>query len=310
MSVAKSLKVRAGLLSGLILVAILGIWYIATASAGGAASGAGLTPEQILRMFFDFDTFYFGKKAIDFELVPERLRGEVARFDFCDKAGKVIVAKDKRITAKHIRDLDAAGIKRIAVPEDFIVGRVIAQNIIDRETGEIIASANDEITESLLAKLQEAGVEELQTLYTNDLDRGAFISNTLRTDETVSRQAARVAIYRMMRPGEPPTEEAVELLFQGLFYSDERYDLSAVGRMKFNRRLQRPDVIEHKVMVSHVPSKSEAIVNTIIEIAGGVASAVQDLLGELHYGPRAVAENLTQAEAEALAAKLKSLGVA
>ena len=268
----------------------------------------GLTPEQILRMFFDFDTFYFGKKAIDFELVPERLRGEVARFDFCDKAGKVIVAKDKRITAKHIRDLDAAGIKRIAVPEDFIVGRVIAQNIIDRETGEIIASANDEITESLLAKLQEAGVEELQTLYTNDLDRGAFISNTLRTDETVSRQAARVAIYRMMRPGEPPTEEAVELLFQGLFYSDERYDLSAVGRMKFNRRLQRPDVIEHKVMVSHVPSKSEAIVNTIIEIAGGVASAVQDLLGELHYGPRAVAENLTQAEAEALAAKLKSLG--
>jgi len=268
----------------------------------------GLTPEQILRTFFDFDTFFFGKKAIDFELVPERLRGEVARFDFCDKSGKVIVAKDKRITAKHIRDLDAAGIKRIAVPEDFLVGRVLAQNVIDRETGEILAGANDEITESLLKKLQEAGVEELKTLYTNDLDRGAFISNTLRADETVSRQAARVAIYRMMRPGEPPTEEAVEMLFQGLFYSDERYDLSAVGRMKFNRRLQRPDVIEHKVMVSHVPSKSEAIVNAIIEIAGGVASAVQDLLGELHFGPRAVAENLTQAEAEALAAKLKSLG--
>ncbi|MBW7903502.1 MAG: DNA-directed RNA polymerase subunit beta [Rhodocyclaceae bacterium] len=268
----------------------------------------GLTPEQILRTFFDFDTFFVGKKTVDFELVPERLRGEVARFDFCDRSGKVIVAKDKRITAKHIRDLDAAGIKRIAVPEDFVVGRVVAQNIIDRETGEILAGANDEITESLLKKLQEAGVEELQTLYTNDLDRGAFISNTLRTDETVSRQAARVAIYRMMRPGEPPTEEAVEMLFQGLFYSDERYDLSAVGRMKFNRRLQRPDVIEHKVMVSQVPSKNEAVVNAIIEIAGGVASAVQDLLGELHYGPRAVAENLTQAEAEALAAKLKSLG--
>ncbi len=269
----------------------------------------GLTPEQILRTFFDFDTFYFGKKTIDFELVPERLRGEVARFDFCDKSGKVIVAKDKRITAKHIRDLDAAGIKRIAVPEDFIVGRVIAQNIIDRETGEVLANANDEITESLLKKLQEAGVEELQTLYTNDLDRGAFISNTLRADETVSRQAARVAIYRMMRPGEPPTEEAVELLFQGLFYSDERYDLSAVGRMKFNRRLQRPDVIESKVMVSHVPSsKTEGIVEAIIEMAGGAPSAVQDLLRELHYGPRAVAENLTEADAQALGAKLKSLG--
>jgi len=269
----------------------------------------GLTPEQILRTFFDFDTFYIGKKTIDFELVPERLRGEVARFDFCDKSGKVIVAKDKRITAKHIRDLDAAGVKRIAVPEDFIVGRVVAQNIIDRETGEVLASANDEITESLLGKLQEAGVEELQTLYTNDLDRGAFISNTLRTDETASRQAARIAIYRMMRPGEPPTEEAVELLFQGLFYSDERYDLSAVGRMKFNRRLQRPDVTESKVMVSHVPAaKTEAIVNAIIESAGGVPSAVQDLLGELHYGPRAVAENLTAEDAKALGAKLKSLG--
>ncbi|MDQ5918077.1 MAG: DNA-directed polymerase subunit beta, partial [Pseudomonadota bacterium] len=178
----------------------------------------GLTPEQILRTFFDFDTFFIGKKTIDFDFVPERLRGEVARFDFCDKSGKVIIAKDKRITAKHIRDLDAAGIKRIAVPEDFLVGRVIAQNIIDRETGEVLANANDEITDGLLAKLQEAGIEELQTLYTNDLDRGAFISNTLRADETISRQAARVAIYRMMRPGEPPTEEAVELLFHGLFY--------------------------------------------------------------------------------------------
>ena len=268
----------------------------------------GLTPEQILRTFYDFDTFFFGKKAIDFELVPERLRGEVARFDFNDKSGKVIIAKDKRITAKHIRDLDAAGIKRIAVPEDFLIGRVIAQNIIDRETGEVLANANDEVTETLLKKLQEAGVEEIQTLYTNDLDRGAFISNTLRADETVSRQAARVAIYRMMRPGEPPTEEAVELLFNGLFYSDDRYDLSGVGRMKFNRRLQRPDVIESKVMVKHVPSKTEAIVDAIIEIAGGSASAVKDLLGELHFGTRAVAQNITEVDAQALAAKLKSLG--
>ncbi|MBK8523420.1 MAG: DNA-directed RNA polymerase subunit beta [Betaproteobacteria bacterium] len=268
----------------------------------------GLTPEQILRTFFDFDTFFIGKKTFDFELVPERLRGEVARFDFCDKSGKVIIAKDKRITAKHIRELDAAGIKRIAVPEDFLVGRVVAQNIIDRETGEVLSNANDEITESLLKKLQEAGVDELKTLYTNDLDRGAFISNTLRADETVSRQAARVAIYRMMRPGEPPTEEAVELLFNGLFYSDDRYDLSGVGRMKFNRRLQRPDVIESKVMVRHVPSKAEGVVEAIIEIAGGAPSAVKDLLGELHFGKRAVAENITDAEAQSLVAKLKSLG--
>ena len=269
----------------------------------------GLTPEQILREFFDFDTFELSKKGIEFHLVSERLRGEVARFDFCDASGKVIVAKDKRITAKHIRELDAAGVTKISVPEDFVVGRVVAQNIVDKDTGEIIANANDEITEALLGKLIEAGVDSLQTLYINDLDRGGFISQTLRVDETASRQAARVAIYRMMRPGEPPTEEAVEILFNGLFYSDERYDLSAVGRMKFNRRVGRQDVVESKVMVKQVPAKREAIVNAIVEAAGGTPETVELLIGELTYGVRAIGENLTHAEAVALLEKLKGLGV-
>ncbi|SDI81698.1 DNA-directed RNA polymerase subunit beta [Propionivibrio dicarboxylicus] len=269
----------------------------------------GLTPEQILREFFEFDTFMLSKKHVEFQLVPERLRGEVARFDFNDKSGKTIVAKDKRITAKHIRELDAAGIRQIAVPEDFIIGRIVAQNIIDTDTGEILANANDEITDTLLAKLVEAGVEELQTLYINDLDRGGFISQTLRTDETASKQAARIAIYRMMRPGEPPTDEAVEILFNGLFYSDERYDLSGVGRMKFNRRVGRSDVVEYKVMVKNVPAKRDAIIETIINTAGGTREAVELLLSELVYGTRAVAENLTQEEAAALAAQLKAHGV-
>ena len=270
----------------------------------------GLTSEQILREFFDFDTFQLGKKGIEFHLVPERLRGEVARFDFCDKSGKVLVAKDKRITSKHIRELDAAGIKQIIVPDDFLLSRVIAQNIIDKETGEILANANDEISEVLLAKLIEAGVDSLQTLYINDLDRGGFISQTLRADDTVSKQAARVAIYRMMRPGEPPTEEAVEILFNGLFYSDDRYDLSAVGRMKFNRRLVRKDVTEFKVMVKHAPAaKREAVVNAIIEVAGGSPEAVELLLSELSFGMRAVAENLTEEDANALGDLLKGLGV-
>jgi DNA-directed RNA polymerase subunit beta len=269
----------------------------------------GLTPEQILREFFEFDTFQLSKKGIEFELVPERLRGEMARFDFNDKTGKVIVAKDKRITAKHIRELDAAGISQIAVPEDFLVGRVVAQNVIDKDSGEILANANDEITEALLAKLVEAGIETLQTLYISDLDRGGFISQTLRADDTVSKQAARVAIYRMMRPGEPPTEESVEILFNGLFYSDERYDLSAVGRMKFNRRVVRKDVVEYKVMVKHVPSKHESIVTAINDAAGGTSGAVEQLLSELSYGWRAVAENLTEVDAQSLAAQLKRLNV-
>jgi len=268
----------------------------------------GLTNEQILAGFFEFDDFKLLKNGADFTLVPERLRGETARFDFCDKAGKVIVPKDKRITAKHIRDLDAAGIKHIAVPDDFLVGRVIGHNIIDKDSGEVIANANDEITESLLAKLREAGVAEFQTLYTNDLDRGAFISNTLRADDTATKQAARVAIYRMMRPGEPPTEEAVEILFNGLFYSDDRYDLSGVGRMKFNRRIGRPDVVEYKVTIKNAPHKTEALAKAIAEFTGANQGTVQEILNELQYGSRAAAENLTEDAAHTLAAQLKALG--
>src|SRR5574342_336106 len=200
----------------------------------------GFTPEMILKEFFDFNGFHIEKDHVLFEVVPERLRGEVARFDINDKAGKLIVAKDKRITVKHIRDMEAAGLKKISAPDDFLIGRTLAHNVVNADTGEIIANANDEITETLLAKLREAKVGKVQTLFTNDLDQGPYISQTLRTDETTDRTAARVAIYRMMRPGEPPTEDAVETLFNGLFFAEERYDLSAVGRMKFNRRIGAP----------------------------------------------------------------------
>jgi DNA-directed RNA polymerase subunit beta len=205
----------------------------------------GMTPEAILAACYDFDTFQLSKSGSQFELVPERLRGEVARFDFVDKSGKAIVQKDKRITVKHTRDIEAAGMKRMAVPDEFVLGRTLAHNVVNRETGEILANANEEITDILLAKLREAGVETIRTIYTNDLDQGGYISQTLKTDETADQSAARVAIYRMMRPGEPPTEDAVETLFNGLFYSEDRYDLSAVGRMKFNRRAY-PEKIEEK----------------------------------------------------------------
>ena len=206
----------------------------------------GMSPEQILAAFYDFDTFHIGKGGgIQFELVPERLRGEMARFDFADKSGKVIVPKDKRITVKHIRDMEAAGMKRINVPDEFLIGRALAHTVVNKETGEILANANEEITETLLGKLREAGIDSIRTVYTNDLDQGSFISQTLRIDETTDQTAARVAIYRMMRPGEPPTEDAVETLFNGLFYSEERYDLSMVGRMKFNRRAY-PEKIDER----------------------------------------------------------------
>ncbi len=202
----------------------------------------GYTPEQILTGFFMMDTFHMSKKGIQFELKPDRLRGEVARFDIVTKQGKTIVQKDKRITVKHVREMEAAGLSKVTVVEDFVLGRVIGHNVINTETGEIIANANDEITVELLKIIVDSGVESIQTIYTNDLDQGAYISQTLRIDEAKDPLAAKVAIYRMMRPGEPPTEDAVKALFNGLFFAPERYDLSPVGRMKFNRRVGRNEL--------------------------------------------------------------------
>ena len=268
----------------------------------------GMSSEEILAEFFEFDLFQINGEKIEFALVADRLRGEVARFDFVAPDGKVIVAKDKRITAKHIRDIASAGLTQVVVPEEFLLGRVIAHNIVDTSTGEVVANANDEITETLLANLREAGITSIETLYTNDLDRGSFISNTLRGDDTASRQAARVAIYRMMRPGEPPTEEAVEILFNGLFYSDDRYDLSGVGRMKFNRRLGRADVTEHKVMIRSLASRAEAALKNLAEASGFSLTVIQDIVAGLPFGPRALCENMVMSDAEALATKLKPLG--
>jgi len=205
----------------------------------------GMNTEEILDAFHDFDEFTFSGDDIQFAIVPERLRGEVARFDITDADGNVIVQKEKRITGRHIRQLENVGVGTISVPGEFLLGRIVATNVVDQETGEIVARANDEITEELLEKILAAGIEKLNTLYVNDLDRGPYISQTLRIDDTTDQWAARVAIYRMMRPGEPPTEDAVEALFHGLFYSEERYDLSSVGRMKFNRRAY-PETIDER----------------------------------------------------------------
>ena len=190
----------------------------------------GLTNEAILANFFVNDHMRLMDSGAQMAFVGERLRGEVARFDITDKSGAVVVAKDKRITARHTREMEQSGTTHISVPEDFLIGRVIARNIVEADTGEIIAKANEEITEALLKKLRTAGVQDIQCLYTNDLDQGAYISQTLRMDETVDEFAARVAIYRMMRPGEPPTEDAVQALFHRLFYNPDTYDLSRVGR--------------------------------------------------------------------------------
>ena len=196
----------------------------------------GYTNERILSEFYSCDTFYLTKNGVFMKVVADRLKGEVAKFDIVAEDGKLIVAKDKRITVKHIRDIAAANLDRIEVPFDVLVGKVLARNVIAPETGEVIARANEEITDDLLAKMDIHEVSEVDVLFINDLDQGGYIAHTLRGDDVADQLQARVAIYRMMRPGEPPTEDAVEQLFQRLFFNEDSYDLSRVGRMKFNTR--------------------------------------------------------------------------
>ena len=174
-------------------------------------------------------------------LIPARLRGEVLTFPILDKKGKEIVEAGRRITSRHVREMETAKLTNLVVENEYLIGAALAADVINEETGEVLVPCNTEITEEVIEQFFEAGVKQFQTIYTNDLDCGPFISHTLRIDGTTSKLEAMVEIYRMMRPGEPPTKESAENLFSNLFFSPERYDLSAVGRMKFNRRLGRPE---------------------------------------------------------------------
>jgi DNA-directed RNA polymerase subunit beta len=201
----------------------------------------GYTNEEMLDIFFEKNVFHLGKKdGATLDLVAERLRGETLNFDL--RVGdEVIVEAGKRITARHVRQLDTAKIKSLDVPDEYLGGRILAHDVVDTKTGELLASANDELNDAHLEAFRKAGVDKLATLWVNDLDRGDYISKTLRIDPSKTPLEALVEIYRMMRPGEPPTKDAAQNLFQNLFFSSERYDLDRVGRMKFNRRVGRKD---------------------------------------------------------------------
>jgi len=211
----------------------------------------GYNNEEMLSIFHDINTFHIGsKEGVELELVAERLRGETLDFDLV-VGDKVILEAGKRITARHVRQLEEANITALAVPDDYLIGRILAQDVVDTSTGELIATANDEITVEHLEAMRKAGVESVGTLWVNDLDRGAYLSNTLRIDTTKTQLEALVEIYRMMRPGEPPTKDAAQNMFYNLFFTFDRYDLSGVGRMKFNRRVGRKEVLGAGVLYDH-----------------------------------------------------------
>jgi DNA-directed RNA polymerase subunit beta len=208
----------------------------------------GYSNEEMLQQFFEINTFaLLPKEGAELSLVAERLKGETLNFDLVAN-GNVLVEAGKRITARHVRQLEQAKIGTLEVPDDYLVGRILAHDVADPKTGELLSVANDEIDDALLAKFRKAGVASFGTLWVNDLDRGPYISNTLRSDSTRTQLEALVEIYRMMRPGEPPTKDAAQNLFHNLFFTFERYDLSGVGRMKFNRRVGRKEVTGESVL--------------------------------------------------------------
>jgi DNA-directed RNA polymerase subunit beta len=297
----------------------------------------GYNNEQMLDIFFEKNVFHLDKKTgARLELVAERLRGETLNFDL--RAGsEVIVEAGKRITARHVRALQSAKIKNLEVPDEYLVGRILAHDIVDKKTGELLAASNTELDATHLEKFRQAGVDQIGTLFVNDLDRGPYISNTLRIDPTKTPLEALVEIYRMMRPGEPPTKDAAQNLFNNLFFTFERYDLSGVGRMKFNRRVGRKEIVgpgvlydsqyfggrndeESKRLVKELGATSDIldVMKVLIEIRNG-RGTVDDIdhlgnrrvrsVGEMAENvfriglvrvERAVRERLSMAEADGL----------
>ncbi len=274
----------------------------------------GMNEGEILDTFFDKNHFFIARDEVSLELVPARLRGETATFEI--RIGdQVIVEEGRRITARHVRQLEDAGVKKLTVPREYIYGKILSHDVVNTDTGEVLAKANEVLTAASVEKLIEANITEVNTLYTNDLDRGPYISDTLRIDPAKTRLEALVEIYRMMRPGEPPTKDAAENLFNNLFFNQERYDLSAVGRMKFNRRVGRDEITGSSVL-----SKEDVldVLKVLISIRNG-EGGVDDIdhlgnrrvrsVGEMAENAfrvglvrveRAVKERLTIAESEPL----------
>ena len=275
----------------------------------------GYTTEEILAAFYATNVFHVSADEVSLELVPQRLRGEIATFDIKDDKDKVIVEEGRRITSRHINQLEKAGITKLIVPNEYIIGVTTAKPIVHPATGEILVECNTELTAEMLQTVVDAPVVQIEALYTNDIDCGPFISDTLKIDGTTNQLEALVEIYRMMRPGEPPTKDAAENLFKNLFFASERYDLSAVGRMKFNRRIGRTEILGEGVL-----SKEDIVdvLKTIVAIRNGhgIVDDIDHLgnrrvrcVGEMAENQfrvglvrveRAVKERLSMAESEGL----------
>ena len=274
----------------------------------------GFTSQEILEKFYEKETYLIGSNSYSLKVVPRRMVGKIAPSDIKGTQG-VIIEAGKRITARHIRLIESSKIKTLEVPKESLFNQTIAEDIIDPSTGEIAIACNTLIDEEVLLKLSELKLKEINVLYINELESGPYISDTLRSDTTSNSLEALAEIYRMMRPGEPPTKEAATLLFENLFFNADKYDLSDVGRMKFNKRLGREELIGKGTLDN---DDILEVIKTLVDIRNGkqtcddidhlgnrrIRSVGEMVANQVRVGllrvERAVRERLNIAEAEEL----------
>ena len=273
----------------------------------------GYETTEIIDLFFEKDDIKIEKDLFKLKLIPERLKGTIATDELKIK-NKVIIETGKIFNARHVKMLQEAKIEYLPISEEYLYGKIIGQDIIDQETGEIVVPLNTKIDIENIDLIKKLNLDGFQTLFTNEIDNGPYISNTLLIDPSTNQLEAQVEIYKMMRPGEPPTKEAAQNLFTNLFFVEERYDLSEVGRMKFNARLGKENSTEGILNKDDVVDVIKELVN--IRNGNGMVDDIDHLgnrrvrsVGEMIENvyrvglvrvERAVKERLTIAESEGL----------
>ena len=273
----------------------------------------GYETTEIIDLFFEKDDIKIEKDLFKLKLIPERLKGTIATDELKIK-NKVIIETGKIFNARHVKMLQEAKIEYLPISEEYLYGKIIGQDIIDQETGEIVVPLNTSIDIENIDLIKKLNLDGFQTLFTNEIDNGPYISNTLLIDPATNQLEAQVEIYKMMRPGEPPTKEAAQNLFTNLFFVEERYDLSEVGRMKFNARLGKENSTEGILNKDDVVDVIKELVN--IRNGNGMVDDIDHLgnrrvrsVGEMIENvyrvglvrvERAVKERLTIAESEGL----------
>ena len=273
----------------------------------------GYETSEIIDLFFEKDEIKYDKDSFLLKLIPDRLKGTIAIDDLKIK-NKLIIEAGKIFNARHVKLLQESKLEYLPISDEYLYGKILGQDIIDEETGEILVPQNTPIDIDNIDLIKKLSLDKIKILFTNDIDKGPYISNTLLIDPSTNQLEAQVEIYKMMRPGEPPTKEAAQNLFSNLFFVEERYDLSEVGRMKFNARLGVKNSVEGVLTKEDIVDVMKELVN--IRNGNGMVDDIDHLgnrrvrsVGEMIENvyrvglvrvERAVKERLTIAESEGL----------